>query len=335
MPENKDFALRIEVIDECLRNRYRKWTLQDLVSTVSEKLTQRYGKSASKRTIQGDMQHMKEVKDAPIEKRKEGAITYFYYSDVNYSIKNLLINEEEISFLKDAVNILRQVSDFEIIQDVDEIVNKLQNTIKTNIIGKPSIIQFEKHSKVAGTEYIDNIFNAIKEKSTLRIIYQSFNNTESNQYIFHPYLLKEYRNRWFVIGRINHANAITNFALDRIKEIKNSNIEFLENNLFDAEKYFNNIIGVTFPQGQKVESIKIRVASKQSPYLRTKPIHHTQEIIKEYKNGDIIINLWLICNYELKSTLLSYGSDIEVIRPISLRKEMKEIFKTASSLYSK
>lgn len=333
MPKNKDFALRIEIIDECLRNRYRKWTLQDLIDTVNVKLTERYGKTAGKRTIQDDLKHMKEEKQAPIEKKKNGTTTYFYYSDTNYSIKNLPIKEEEIGFLNDAINILRQVNDFKVIHEVDEIVNKLQNTVNTNIEGSPSIIQFEKHTIAKGTEYIDDIFSAIKEKATLRVTYQPFNADQPKQYVFYPYLLKEYRNRWFVIGRKDNAESITNFALDRIKSIKNSDAYYISNDLFNPETYFNNLIGVSIPEGEKIQPVEIKIAAKQVSYIRTKPIHHTQEIIKEYKNGCITIRLWLICNYELQSVLLGFGSDIEVIKPGSLRKSVMEIIQQASKNY--
>jgi predicted DNA-binding transcriptional regulator YafY len=335
MPANKDFRLRIEIIDECLRNRYRKWTLQNLIDTVNEKLTERYGKTAGKRTIQDDLKYMKEELPipAPIEKRKEGPITYFYYTDVNYSIINLPIKDEEITFLKDAINILSQVSDFKIVQDVNDIVNKLQNTVNTNIEGSPSIIQFEKHTISIGTEYIDDIFSAIKEKTPLRVTYQPFKADNPEQCMFHPYLLKEYRNRWFIIGRKGNAESITNFALDRIKELKPSNIEYIPNNLFDPETYFNNLIGVTMPEGEQIQTVEIKVASKQAPYVRTKPIHHTQEIIKQYKNGDMLIRLWLITNYELRSVLLSFGCDLEVVKPLSLRDSMKEVFQNAFDNY--
>ena len=333
MPENKDFALRIEIIDECLRNRYRRWTLQDLIDTVNEKLNERYGKSASKRTIQDDLKHLKEEKLAPIIKKKIGAITYFSYSDPNYSIKNLPINDEEISFLKDAIYMLRQVNNFKILQDVDEIVSKLQNTVNTNIEGSSSIIQFEKHILLKGTDFIDDLFVAIKEKTPLRISYQSFKAEKPEQFIVHPYLLKEYRNRWFLIGRIGNGESITIFALDRIQEIKNSNTSFIHNDIFNTETYFNNLVGVTFPEGEQIQSIEIRISARQAPYIRTKPIHQTQEILKDFKNGDILIRLWVINNYELRSVLLGFGCDIEVIKPISLRENMQDVLLQAVKKY--
>lgn len=333
MPENKDFSFRLEILDECLRNRYRSWTLQNLIDKVSEHLLERHNKTASKRTIQDDLKYMKYEKQAPIEKKKNGSVTYFYYSDPNYSIKNLPIKDEEISYIKDAIDILRQVNDFKILHDVDEIVTKLQNTVTTNVEGSRLIIQFERHTTALGTDYIDSLFTAIKEKATLRIAYQPYKAESSEECIFHAYLLKEYRNRWFVFGRKNHSDSITNFALDRIKRIRNSGEPYIPNNFFDPETYFNNLIGVTIPQNSNIEDVEIRVISRQVPYVKTKPIHNSQKIIKEFKNGDVIIQLRLICNYELKAVLLAYGSDIEVLRPIALREIMKMEFQKIISNY--
>lgn len=333
MPKNKDFAQRIEIIDECLRNHLRKWTLELLVDTVNRKLADKYGKSISKRSIQEDLKYLREEKDAPIEKKKDGAKTYFLYSDANFSIKNLPIENDEIERLNDVIRILKQVNDFKILPEVEEIVNKLQNTVKTNVLGAPSIIQFEKHTIAQGSDYIDDIFNAIKESLPLRISYQSFKAEAAEECIYHPYLLKEYRNRWFLIGRKSDYDSMTILALDRIKAIKNSNELFIANNLFNTETYFNNMIGITMPKDAEVETIEIKVNQSQAPYIRTKPIHQLQEIIKEYKDGSIKICLRLIINYELKSVLLSYGADIEIMKPISLRDELKTIFQNAMSTY--
>lgn len=333
MPKNKDFSLRIEIIDECFRNRLRKWTLEALIEEVNSKLSDRYGKTASRKTIQNDIRFLIDEKNAPIERRKEGNKTYFFYSDQNFSIKNLPIQYEEIEKLKEAIKILSEVSDFKIIQEVDEIVSKLQNTVSTNVVGGPSSIQFEKHTVALGAEYIEDLFTAIREKSPLRVSYQSFKADTPDQFVFHPYLLKEYRNRWFVIGRRERNESVTNLALDRIKSVKNSSADFISNDIFNPETYFDNLIGVTMPNGEEVQPIEIKVNKNQAPYVRTKPIHFTQEVIKEYTNGDIKVRISLINNYELRCVLLSFGSDVEILKPLSLRESMKSIFEDAILKY--
>jgi predicted DNA-binding transcriptional regulator YafY len=333
MPINKDFALRLELLDECLRNSMRKWTLQDLIDKVNIKLVNDFGKEISRRTIQGDLKHLKDEKNAPIVTWKEGSQTYYKYKDRNFSIKNLPIQEEEVVLLRDAISILNQVSNFKILDDVGVIINKLQNTVNTNVANRQCFIQFEKHTTAKGTEYIDSIFSAIKERLTLRITYQSFKADKATEYTFHPYLLKEYRNRWFAIGRKEKSKETTNLALDRIKQIKNSKEDYIANDLFDPETYFNDLVGVTFPENGSVQMVVLKVSSSQSKYVLTKPIHHSQTVIKEYKNGDIQVELRLIENYELHSVLLSYGPQIEVIKPVSLRNKMKSLFEEGAELY--
>jgi predicted DNA-binding transcriptional regulator YafY len=333
MPKNKDFSYRIEILDECLRSKYRNWSLQNLVAKVNERLQELYGHAASKRTIQDDLRHMKEEKQAPIEKNKIGSATYFFYSDANYSIKNLPIKDEEITYLRDAINMLRQVNDFKIIQDVEDIVNKLQNTVNTNMAGGPSIIQFEKNTAALGIEYVDDIFTAIKEKIVLRIRYQSFKANNPEEHLFCAYLLKEYRNRWFVIGRKENTTSLTILALDRIKGIKTSAQEYICNDFFNSDTYFNHLIGVTIPAGEEPQSIEIKVKANQVPYILTKPIHHSQEIAKRYKNGDVIIRLYLINNYEFRSVLLGYGADMIIIKPLILKEMIKNTFERAVQNY--
>ncbi len=329
MPKNKDFSLRIEILDECLRRRQRKWFIEDLLDEVNKKLNERYGKEVSKRTLQYDIDYLINDKLAPIEKCREGQRVFYKYTDLSYSVFNLPISEEEITKLKDAIKILREVNEFNLLDDVDMIVEKLEHTISTNVPESRSMIQFEKHTYTEGAEYLDDLFAAIKEKTVLKIAYQPFGAEQPQEWIMHPYLLKEYRNRWFLIGRRDLADRISNLALDRIKEIKNSAINFIDNNLFEPDTYYKHLIGVTFPKGEEIQEIILKVKGKQINYIKTKPIHKTQEIVEEPDKNTLIIKLMLINNYELQSVLLSYTPDIEVLQPVSLRNEMIDKYAVA------
>ncbi|MBX2907223.1 MAG: WYL domain-containing protein [Taibaiella sp.] len=324
MPRNKDFTRRIEILDECLRRRQRKWFIEDLLQAVNDKLDDRFDKKVSKRSLYDDLKYLQEEKGAPVKKCWEGQRVYYQYEDATYSVLNLPISEEEIVKLKDAVKMLREVNDFNLLDDVDTIVNKLEHTIATNVPENRSMIQFEKHTYADGAEYIDDIFSAIKEKSVLKIIYQPFGAPEPQEWVVHPYLLKEYRNRWFLICRRDGSQKVTNLALDRIKKIKNSSLAFVENDLFDADTYYTSLIGVTFPEGELVQDIILKVTGRQVNYVKTKPIHKSQEIVEEPTKETLIIRLKLINNYELQAVLLSYTPDIEVLQPIELRNQLKE-----------
>lgn len=324
MPRNKDFSRRIEIIDECLRRRQKKWFVEDLLETVNSKLDERFDKKVSKRTLYEDLKYLQEEKGAPIIKQWEGQRVYYKYDDATYSVLNLPISEEEITRLKDAIKMLREINDFSILEEVDLIVEKLEHTISTNVPDSRTMIQFEKHTYAEGAEFIDDLFESIKGKSVLKIAYQPFGASEPQEWIVHPYLLKEYRNRWFIICRKEGTDQVSNLALDRIRKIKNSGIQFRENNLFDPETYYDNLIGVSFPAGEAVQEVVLRITGSQVNYIKTKPIHKTQELISEENANSIVIKLRLVINYELQAVLLSYTPDIEVLQPVSLRQQMRE-----------
>lgn len=149
----------------------------------------------------------------------------------------------------------------------------------------------------------------------------------------HPYLLKEFRNRWFLLGREGNAARVTNYALDRIKRIRPSNEGYIENDLFNPTEYFNHLIGVSVPEGATPEDIEIKVHKQAAPYVLSKPIHLNQETVRQYKDGSILVGLKLIINYELKSVLLSYGPRLEVRKPRTLRDQLKSLLRELSALY--
>lgn len=334
MPLNKNFARRIEILDQCLRST-RRFTLQNLIDHVNDKMIHEFGVGVSKKTIQDDLSYLKNDKEAPIVTRRDGGFAIYSYSDPNFSIKNLPINEEEISNLRTVVQILKQLKDFNIVPEVEGIIDRLENTISTNIPDKTTIIQFDQPSKAQGLEHLPNLFEAIKGKNCLRITYQSFIHAVPKDMVIHPYMLKEFRNRWFVLARAGSNDSISVFALDRIQKIKNSSDTYLDNDLFDPETFFSDVIGPTRPNDAIAQEIMIKVSKGSAPYVLTKPIHASQKVVKELKDGSIILTLYLFINFELRSVLMSYGNGLEVRSPKALRNEMKELFKSTLKLYSK
>jgi predicted DNA-binding transcriptional regulator YafY len=333
MPKSKDFYHRIEIIDECLRQKGRKWDISNLLKAVNLKLEERFEEAVSKRTLQYALDYLINEKGAPIEKKKDGARVFYFYADANYSIKNLPLSDEEIILLKDAVEVIKQIGSVSIAQDALSVIGKLENTIAQNPLSNRTMIQFERHTTASGLEHMDDLFTAIKERIVLMITYQPFGK-EAYEQLVHPYLLKEYRNRWFLIARDDKHGTVCNLALDRIKGVKPAKADFKENDLFDPTTYFDHLIGVTFPAGEAISEIVVKVKPSQVPYIKTKPIHFNQEI-EEAENGCILIKLKLINNYELRSVLLGYGADIEVFQPSGLREQMREIFQNALTNYNR
>jgi predicted DNA-binding transcriptional regulator YafY len=330
MPLTKNSKLRIEILDEILGG-IKKYTFQDLQKKINEKLILNGYNGIGEKTLYNDLKYLREEKYAPIHKPNPFDNTYYYTE--KFSIKELLLGDEEVDYLKQAAEILKRLSQFLIGPEIDEIIAKLENKVHTNVPSREQIIQFETHTQSAGGNWLQSLFSAVKEKLALRIIYKPFSKTESKELIFHPYLLKQYRNRWFVFGREEHNNYVTNLALDRILSIKNSSTSFIENDLFSPDDYFKHLVGVSMPRNSPIEDVVIRIKATTVPYLTSKPIHNLQEITKTYKNGDVQIKIPVYINYELESTIMSYGKALEVLKPEVLRNNLKELMKELHSIY--
>ncbi len=331
MTATKHQFKRLEILDELLSRK--KCTQEELLGYVNEKLWDD-NTTIDKRTLFRDIKYLIEEKVAPIHRPVKGDEFYYYTS--KFSIKNVPLDSDDVSALKKAIVVLKQVQNFQMMDELEAIIRKLENKIHTQTDQQPTLVQFEKHTASSGSEFFDNLMDAIESKVPVKLFYQPFGVKEPLEKIVHPYLLKEFRNRWFLIGRESDADVVSNYALDRIRKIKSSIVPFIENDLFDPDHYFDSLIGVSVPRGAKPELIEIKVHKPSVPYVLTKPIHHdSQTIIREFKDGSMVIRLNLIINYELKSVLLSYGPGIEVRKPKSLRTELKAVLKKTFQNYAR
>jgi predicted DNA-binding transcriptional regulator YafY len=216
MPINKLALIRYKTIDNCLQNRFRKWTLDDLVDACSRTLEEFEGitQGVSKRTVQLDIQTMRSEKlgyNAPIvviDKK------YYCYEDKAYSITNIPLTSQDLGTLTEVVEVLRQFKGFSYFDELTGMVNKLEDKIQSQKNKGRSYIHFERNDLLKGLEHIEPVHKAILRSKVLEVTYQSFKAREASGIIFHPYLLKEYRNRWFVIGWAKK-KALLTLALDR------------------------------------------------------------------------------------------------------------------------
>ncbi|MDR0394410.1 MAG: WYL domain-containing protein, partial [Tannerella sp.] len=210
MPVNRNALIRYKTIDTCLRNKYRRWTLEDLIDACSDALYEFEGiyKGISKRTVQMDIQMMRSEKlgyNAPIVVYDN---KYYKYEDEDYSITNTPLSEQDLKIMSEAVEVLRQFKGFSYFLEMRDIVNRLEDHVSSVRQKSVPVIDFEKNESLKGLYYLDIIYRAIVNKQVLNIQYRPFKALSANTFIFYPYLLKEYRNRWFVFGR--RKNALTN-----------------------------------------------------------------------------------------------------------------------------
>lgn len=323
MPINKLALIRYKTIDNCLQNRFRKWTLDDLVDACSRTLEEFEGirEGVSKRTVQLDIQNMRSEKlgyNAPIVVSEK---KYYSYAEKNYSITNIPLTSQDLGTLTEVVDVLRQFKGFGYFDELSGMVNKLEDKIQSQKNKGKSYIHFERNDLLKGLEHIEPIHKAIVRQKVLEVMYQSFKAREATLIVFHAYLLKEYRNRWFVIG-MKGGTTILTLALDRIVSMRELTGEkYSKNTFFDVDTYFDDTIGVTKNLGVRPQLIVLKIDRANAPYVITKPLHHSQQIQKTENDG-MIFSIRVTWNFELERELLGFGEQIEVLSPKRLRNKL-------------
>ncbi|MDX6183997.1 WYL domain-containing protein [Flavobacterium sp. Fl-77] len=335
MSQNKNALIRYKTIDKCLQNKYRQWTLEDLIECCSEALFEYEGRDnpISKRTIQMDIQLMRSEKlgyNAPIVVYDK---KYYKYEDDDFSITDIPLTETDMNVLTETVAMLKQFKDFSLFNDVSDILQRLEDKIYSEKSHTKPVIYLDKNDNLKGLHYLDEIYQAIIKKVVLVITYKSFKSRDESKFNFHPFILKEFNNRWFLVGKKKGSQPITNLALDRIIKVDyDFNLPYIEEN-FDAELYYKNVVGVTVNSGLRPARIELWIDPENAPYVLTKPLHNTQRLIQQNEDGSIIIHLFIIPNYEMERLLLGFGGGIEIIRPENLRNRMKKILQKAITRY--
>ncbi|NDI97867.1 WYL domain-containing protein [Flavobacterium sp. LaA7.5] len=335
MALNKNALIRYKTIDKCLQNNYREWTLDDLIEACSNALYEYEGRevNVSKRTIQLDIQMMRSDKlgyNAPIVVYDK---KFYQYEDPAYSITDIPLNENDMSVLTETVEMLKQFKDFSLFSELGGIIQRLEDKVYTEKTKRSAIIHLDKNENLKGLEHLDTLYQAILKKIVLRITYKSFKARKASEVVFHPFILKEFNNRWFLVGKTSEKKPIATFALDRIEKVDyDLNIPYLDID-FNGEEYYKNTIGVTVLNEEHVQEIHLKVDKSNAPYVLTKPLHHTQEITEKLNDGSIIIKLDVHINFELERVILGFGECIEVIKPRLLRKRVKKNLQNAVKLY--
>ena len=332
MSSNKNALIRYKTLDKCLKNKFRKYTLDDLIDECSEALFEFEGKESfvSKRTIQLDIQNMRSEKfgyEAPIEVYEK---KYYRYSDPDYSIHNIQVNESDLRTMNNAIQILKQFKDFSMFREMNGVIQKLEDSVHST--HQKSIIHLDKNEQLRGLEYIDPLYDAILHKKVLKITYKSFKAIAENLLSVHPQLLKEYNNRWFLICL--HKGAIYNLALDRIEGVEiDVNSKYIDKEL-DADRYFSEVIGATVSQTQRPQNVIFFVTKKHAPYVKTKPLHFSQVILKESEEGTVF-KICVQLNFELERVILGMGEFLTVLKPTKLKNRIANSIREALGNYKR
>ncbi|MFA6126857.1 MAG: WYL domain-containing protein [Bacteroidales bacterium] len=338
MALNKYAAIRYRIIDECIRSRSKPWpTKEELRAACEEAL---YGSSngsnISMSTIEKDIWALKNESVfgyAPIafSRLHNG----YYYSDPGFSL-DLPVTPEDIDLIRLALHTLNHFKESQVFHDLEAAVNKIQGRIiladRLSESNLEKSIQFEAVPESKGHEHLPVLLDAIRNRSETEFDYTPYVDGRPRHYLYHPYLLKEHKNRWYLVGKDIVNNKIRTLGLDRMTNIRSTGDIFLPPEGFNPDDFFRNSFGIGTYSGIP-EEILMKLDEIQTQYILSNPLHPSQEI-KSLENGSSLVRLFVIPSEELKMQILSYGSKVEVMKPDWLRTEIRETLEKAIKLYN-
>lgn len=313
--------IRYRAIDHCITERgiASITRLMDAVGTALE--TENPGEERVKSDIEIMKKPQPEGYAAPIE--YDEAKSGYYYRDKNFSLDKIPLSDEENEIFRLTVQYLDQFKSHKSIRGLKALIQKIINTLRIRNLGRKNgdldFVQSEISHSYGGSQFLVPLIRSIREKKVIRIYYQPFYEDKPYFIIVHPYLLKEYRNRWYLIGLNETKAELRTYGLDRIWEVEELELEYLPKK-FNAKDYFLNTVGIISPMGEPPE-VRIEVLRHQAQYLITQPLHESQFIESE-DDEKVIFGYKVHPTYEFKSMILAMGSDVKVLSPVGFKKEV-------------
>ena len=336
MPTNRHAAIRYQVIDRCLQQQHKKWTAATLAEACADALAELDGDAVtpSRSAIGRDIRTMRLARplgyEAPIVWDPVKG-TYFY-SEPGYSITKGPLRKEDLRALDRALAILRQFRHFSQVEELEALAARIQYSLRGSRRPGRAVIQFSRPPEAPAYRWLDFLFHAVEKERCVLLDYEPFVEPPFRA-VISPYLLKEYNNRWFLIGSHHGQNRLYTFALDRIQQAEYSQLQpFRQMPEFDPETYFKDVIGVTILEGRQVEHIRFRATPLRARYLLTKPVHASLQVVAEGE-GFVDFSLRLISNYELESWLLSFAEEVQVMEPQWLAERLRKRLELAVKGY--
>lgn len=257
----------------------------------------------------------------------------WYYTEPGYAFKEVALNSLESSGLEYSKALLKKFKGSHFYEAIHEAIDKMiEGEEISEALEKPIewIVQTTDAVETTGNKWIAPILKAITEKECIDISYERFQGTKTTHH-FSPYILKEYRHRWYVIGYTLKAGKVISLGLDRITAIQKSNHKYYRDESFNEEDYFSYCLGIM--KGDTApEKVLLEFNEFQKPYVKSQPLHKSQTVIEETPDK-LVVELKVYITHELEQLILSYGEQVKVSSPENLRERIKEKLEKALKNY--
>ncbi len=251
----------------------------------AESTSRAYHLTMSKRTFKRDLDDIRSLYDIDIQ--------------FNFKTKKYFIEDRP----ETATLNMRMLEAFELYQAL-----QLNNKVAAHI-------SFEIR-KPQGVQYMFKLLKAIKEKQIIEIQHKKFEEVKVLKKILEPLAIKESRGRWYLVAYVKDEKHIRTFGLDRILDLELKNKKFTPIP-FDIKDYYNYCFGIIRPEKEDPQDVVISFKALQAQYIKSYPLHHSQEIIKEDEN-ETHFKLKLNITFDFVQELLSHGNLVKIIKPKSI-----------------
>lgn len=330
MPKNKNALKRFIIIDSLLHSKRGGCSLQEIKDACNAALDE----VVTIRTIQSDLEFLQSSEgfNAEIVFVWDDRKKYFSYKDKHYTIFMRPLSEEERLVLRQLFGI---VSKFEGIPSVEWLKVTNENDDFLNSV-KP-VVYYEQNPYLKNIDLLQPIYFATVNKIVLLVNYKPFDKKEE-QFLVSPYILKQYNSRWYLFAKDKKVKNILPLPLDRITSIKEKRTEQYEDSEIDFSEFFSDIVGVSHYDLPK-EKVVLAVKKSRYPFIETKPLHESQKRIKNktfenYSNEEYeFISIDVVPNRELINLVLSFGDDMIVVSPKSIRQQIRQLINNQLSKY--
>lgn len=324
MAQGKNAYIRYKVLDRCFRDSRRRYYIEDLVEACNEELSNYDGSSVSERTIRDDISFMQREAGGgiPLVKKYDGHKAYYMYSDRNFSIMDIPMSQSEAEMLSDTIQMLSRFKGLPNQEWLNATLVQMKSTFNIGQ-AKASYVSFSQNEDLKGLKYFTPLYEAIASQQVVSLEYHQFGRPSYNR-IIHPYQLRQYNNRWFLVGwepAVAAQIPLVVIPLDRIDDYKILDKEHFVSYQGDIDECFKDIVGVSLKFNESCSHIVFKAYPPTSSYIETKPIHHSQRIVERHEDYTIF-SLDLIPNYEFETIMMSYADNCEILEPQDLKESL-------------
>ena len=340
MATNKNALIRYKHLDMLLSDIHHYYDINDLTEKVNDMLEDLGFETVTRRCIEKDLVYLTERPfSAPIKRFKHNGKSCITYKDSSYSIFKQEMSREERNLLREVLNTIGQFDGL----DNFEWLEKFRMGLGKS---RRQIISFSNNPYLVNSNLLGTLFDIISNKVVIRLSYHTFTDATIKIIDFHPYLLKQYNDRWYLLGASADDGKILNFALDRIDEVEPLPERKYEECQEELSERFEDIIGVTLYEDRPIEHILFWVNDASKDYVATKPIHESQRqyqgeeeqrLRSQYQKCErgLFFSVDCIKNYELIRELCSFGPSLVVLSPDTIRDDiMSRLIKQIESYKS-